>query len=120
MYVCKHIIIFCAGKPVVKITTTIGGCEYVYVSWNVSGNNDECSLSSFNVTLSYMSKDIKSVTSFMITTFNSSTFTGLPDNTQVNITVSGIKREDVLSFDSTSVMTKEFESMCVMCKFPAY
>ena len=69
---------------------------------------------SYNVTLSYIAKDIKSVTLPLITEMNSSTFTGLPDDTQVNITVSGMYRNrDVLSFDSTSVRTIEFEGMYV-------
>ena len=51
------------------------------------------------------------VTKSMITTMNSSTLTGLPDDTQFNITVSGIGvMQDILTFDSTSVSTTAFES----------
>ena len=53
------------------------------------------------------------VTLSMFTAMNSSTFTGLPDDTQVNITVSGIRTNfDILSVDSTSVTTGDFKSMC--------
>ena len=33
--------------PVVEITTTTGGCGYVYVSWTVIGNNDMCEITTF-------------------------------------------------------------------------
>ena len=67
---------------------------------------------SYNVTLSYIAKDIRSVTLFLITTMISSTFTGLPDDTQVNITVSGVNRNlDVLSIDFTFVRTRDYGSM---------
>ena len=65
---------------------------------------------SYNVTLSYFANDIRSVT-FSITTMNLSTFTGLPNDTLFNITIYGIDRNrDVLSFDSTSVRTIDYES----------
>ena len=100
------------GKPLVEITTVTGGCGYVSVSWNVIGNNDKCKVFFYNVTLSYIAKDIKSVILVLITTMSSYTFTGLPDDTLFNITVFGLSRsEDVLSFVSTSVNTVEFESM---------
>ena len=51
------------------------------------------------------------VTVSMVTTMNSSTITGLPDDTQVNITVTAIGILQVLSIDSTSVRTVAFESM---------
>ena len=55
------------------------------------------------------------VTQSMITTMNSSTFTGLPDDTQFNITVSGIGvMQDNLTFDRTSVRTAAFESKYVL------
>ena len=110
MYVCMHIcILHYVDNPVVEITTVSAGCGYVNISWNVTGNNDVCSVFSYNVTLSYVTDDhvIKSV----ITTMNSSTFTELPDDTQVNITVSGIGiMQDILTFDCTSVSTVAFES----------
>ena len=53
------------------------------------------------------------VTVFMITTMNSSTITGLPDDTQVDITVFSIlTNQNILSFDSTSVRTLDIKSMC--------
>ena len=54
------------------------------------------------------------VTEFMVTTMNSSTFTGFPGGTQINITVSGASIiQDILTFDSTSVTKVAFESKCV-------
>ena len=89
------------SRPVVEITTVSVGCGYVNISWNVTGNNDECSVFSYNVTLSYVTMD-DHVTKSIITRMNSYTITELPDDTQVNITVFGIHRDrDILSFDST-------------------
>ena len=66
---------------------------------------------SYNVTLSYVTLD-DHVTESMLTTMNSSALTGLPDDTEFNITVSGIGvMQDILTFDSTSVSTIAFESM---------
>ena len=92
------------------MAAAIVGCGYVNISWNVTGNNDECSVSSYNVTLTMDGN----VTEFMITIMNSSTITGLPDDTQFNITIYGInKNRKILSFDSTSVRTMKFESTYV-------
>ena len=45
-------------------------------------------------------------------TSTTSTITGLPDDTQININVTGIRyNPDILNFDTTSVRTKHFESM---------
>ena len=107
-YVCY------TDKPVVGITTAIGGCGYVNISWSTTGNNDECSVFSYNLILSYVTMD-DNVTESMITTMNSSTFTGLPDDTEFNITVSGIGiMQDILTLDCTSVSTVAFESKCVL------
>ena len=55
------------------------------------------------------------VTVSMITTMNSSTITGLPYNTQVNITITAVGTEQVvLSTDSTTESTVAFESMYVL------
>ena len=69
----------------------------------------------YDITLSYVAMD-DHVTVSMVTTMNSSTITGLPDDTQVNITVTaaGIKNV-VYSVDSASVSTVAFESMYYMC-----
>ena len=104
-------------KPEVQITTASVGCGHVNISWNVTDNDDECSVFSYNVTLS---KD-DHVTESIVTTTNSSTFTGLPGGTQININVSGIGvMQDILTFDCTSVSTIAFESMYVatVCTFP--
>ena len=93
------------------MTAVTGGCGYVNVSWNVTGNDDECVVY-YDVTLSYVTMD-DNVTESMITTMNSSTFTGLPDDTQINITVTAIGiMEGILSDNSTSVNTVAFESAC--------
>ena len=54
------------------------------------------------------------VTVTMVTQMNSYTFTELPDDTEVNIIVTGISlMQAILSFDTTSVRTTIFfESMC--------
>ena len=58
------------------------------------------------------------VTKSVITTMNSSTITGLPDDTHINITVTAIVVKHVFSVDSTSVSTKAFESTYIpMCMF---
>ena len=96
----------CYIEPVVEITTVSAGCGHVNITWNVT---DWCDAFSYNVTLSYTSNDIKSV----MTEMKSHTFTGLPDDTQINITVTGIRvNRDILGFDSTSVRTIDIESMC--------
>lgn len=107
------IILTYLDEPEVQITTVSVGCGYVNISWNITDNNDECSVFSYDVTLSYVTMD-DHVTESIVTTMNSSTITGLPDDTQINITVSGIGvLQDVLTFDCTSVSTVAFESMYV-------
>ena len=118
MYVCAYLCMYTythvcyVDKPVVQITTVSVGCGYVNISWNVTGNNDECRATLYDVILSYVTMD-DHVTESVLTAMNSYTFTELPDNAQVNITVFGIlTNRDIVSFDSTSVETMEFESMC--------
>ena len=104
----------------VEITAVSGGCRYVNISWSTTGNNDECSVFSYNVTLSYVTMD-DHVTQSMITIMNSSTITGLPDDTQVNITVTGIGiRQNNLTLDSTLGRTVAFESMDIITHIQFY
>ena len=96
----------------VKITTVSVGCGYVNISWSTTGNNDECSVGFYKVILSYVAKDSKNVTS-MTTKMNSSTFNGLPDDAQINITVTGVHgNQDILSFASV-LETIQFKSMYI-------
>ena len=99
-------------KPAIMITNTIVGCGYVNILWSTTITNDECMIF-YNVTLSYDTMD-NHVTVTMVTQMNSYTFTELPDDTQVNITVTGISLlQAILSFDTTSVTTTNvYESMC--------
>ena len=96
----------------IEITTVLLGCGYVDISWNVTDSIDEKCIVSYNVTLSYVGKD-KNVTVFMMTTMNSSTFSEIPYDTPLSITVFGVNSyRDILSFDSISVRTIGFESKC--------
>ena len=100
-------------RPVVEITTATGGCRHVNISWSTTYNTDNCSVDHYDVTLSYVTMD-DHVTQSMITTMNSSTITGLPGGTQVNITVTAIViKQVVFTADSTSVSTVAFESMYI-------
>ena len=119
LYVCIYIrtYVCCVDKPVVEITAVTVGCGYVNISWSTTGNNDECSVSLYNVTISYVTMD-DHVIEAMLTAMSSSTITRLPDDTQIIITVSGISsNRDILSVDSTSVKTLEFESMHKFARF---
>ena len=79
------------------------------ISWNVTYSG--VCFTSYNVTLSYVGKD-KNVTVFMMTTMNSSTFSEVPYDTSLNITVFGLNdNRDVLSFNSTSVRTVGLQGM---------
>ena len=101
-------------RPVVEITTATGGCRHVNISWSTTYNTDNCIVDYYDVTLSYVTMD-GNVTQSMVTTMNSSTFTGLPDDTQVNITVTAtVITQVVFTADSTSVSTVAFESMCII------
>ena len=87
----------------IEITAT-GGCGYVNVSWMVTGNIEVCRPVQYNVTLSSLITNVDSVVTSM-TTYR---FTGLPDDTQFTVTVTGIYAMGLASdSDSTSVKTKE-------------
>ena len=113
-YVCIYL-----DRPLVEITTVTGGCRHVNISWTATNNTDNCSVLYYDVTLSYVNVTVDDhVTVSMITTMNSTNFTGLPFNTQVNVTVGAIGKESVvLSIDSTTESTIAFESMYCMCIF---
>ena len=97
-------------RPEVEITTATGGCRDVNISWSTTYNTVDCRVVYYNVTLSYVTMDDR-VTKSMIATMNSSTFTGLPYDTLINITVTAIGiMQDVFDVDSTSVSTVAFES----------
>ena len=82
-------------------TTTTIGCGYVYVSWTTTGSSDLCRITQYNVTLS--SATVKMIVS--ISGMNSHNFTGLPDDTLFNVSVTEMKIRRVGIPDSTSVRT---------------
>ena len=85
----------------IEITAT-GGCGYVSVSWMVTGNIDVCAPVQYNVTLSSSMINMDAV----VTSMNTHRFTGLPDDTQFTVTVTGIYAMGLASdSDSTSVKT---------------
>ena len=76
--------------PVVEITNAIGGCGYVYVSWMVLGNNDICEITTFHLTLVPIVMGLPvGATTQKSTDMYSYNFTGLPDDTEFQITVIG-------------------------------
>ena len=103
-------------KPVVRITGATIGCGYVNLSLSTTGNIDECSVEFYDSRASYVYSNTSGrVTVSWVTRVTSSisTIPGLPDDTQVDIKVNGIRaNHKILSFDTTSVRTKRFESMC--------
>ena len=111
MCVCMYTYICTTDKPVVQITTTTAGCDYVSVSWMVTGNTDVCTPVQYNVTLSSSTINI----SALITSMNTHRFNGLPDDTQFSVTVTGINLMGLASDPvSTSVVTVGVcESMCI-------
>ena len=96
-------------KPVVEITAT-GGCGYVNVSWTATGNSDVCRPVQYNVTLSSSMINMDAV----VTSMNFYHFTGLPDDTQFTVIVTGINLMGLASDPVfTSVKTMMVcESMC--------
>ena len=97
----------------VEITTATEGCGYINVSWTVIGNNDVCPIHFFATTLSFVTMG-NYETVYKETQVKSISFNELPNDTQVNVTVTGISNTEViLSLDSTSVRTKVFKSMCM-------
>ena len=85
----------------IKITTTTIECGYVYVSWNATASSDMCRITQYNVTLSSATINM----TISISGMNSHNFTGLPDDTLFNVSVTGIKIRRVGISDSTSVRT---------------
>ena len=86
----------------VKITATAGGCGYVNVSWTTPNSSEVCRSTQYNVTLS--SATVKIIISSV--SLNSHNFTGLPDDTLFNVTVTGINTMGFVSNpDSTTVRT---------------
>ena len=87
----KHIKLWCncVDRLVFERTTVTGGCIHVNISWTTIYSTDDCNVLYYNVTLSYVTMN-DHVTVSMVNTMNSSTITGLPDDTQVNITVTVI------------------------------
>jgi len=84
-------------KPVIETVTVTGGCRYVCVTWtaiNASVN--------FNVTL--LSPVAMNMT--ITTPSNSYNFTGLPGNTQYDVTVFGTNMCGMSNVHSTSVRTE--------------
>ena len=104
-YICT------TDKPVVQITTTTAGCDYVSVSWMVTGNIDVCAPVQYNVTLSSSIINI----SALITSMNTHRFNGLPDDTQFSVTVTGINVMGLASdpVSASVVMMGVCESMCI-------
>ena len=105
-------------RPLVEITTITGGCRRVKISWTTRYDTDKCSVLYYGVALSYVTMDDDVKTS-MVTTKKFATITGLPDDTQVNITVAAIgMMEVVFSVDSalvsTTVASKSMYYMCII------
>ena len=105
-------------RPLVEITTITGGCRQVKISWTTNYNTDKCTVLYYDVALSYVTMDDNVKTS-MVTTKKFATITGLPDDTQVNITVAAIgMMEVVFSVDSalvsTAVASKSMYCMCII------
>ena len=111
MCVCMYTYICTTDKPVVQITTTTAGCDYVSVSWMVTGNTDVCRPVQYNVTLSSSMINMAAV----VTSMTTHRFNGLPDDTQFTVTVIGINVMGLASdLSSTSVVTMGVcESMCI-------
>ena len=106
---CKHICT--TDRPVVQITATTGGCDYVSVSWTTAGSSDVCRPVQYNVTLSSSMINMAAV----VTSTNTHRFNGLPDDTQFTVTVIGFNVMGLASDPlSTSVVTVGVcESTCI-------
>ena len=90
--------------PVVEITRITAGCEYVSVSWIVTGSSDVCTPIQYDVMLSSSMMNMNAT----VTSMNTHLFTKLPDDTQFTITIIGINMiGDASDSVSTSVITKE-------------
>ena len=89
----------------------MGGCEYVYVLLTAAGSSDVCRITQYNVTLLSATINMTMLSSGM----NSHNFTGLPNDTLFNVTVTGINAMgDVGIPDSTSVRTMTCISMYII------
>ena len=95
----------------IEITTT-GGCEYIFVSLFVSGNNNNindnnndnmCGIYLFDITLSSMDTSMTVVNSML-----KNNFTELPgDDILYNVTVIGVDAlEKFINVNSTSVVVE--------------
>ena len=96
----------------INITTTTGGCGYVFVSWSVINNvpdDDMCAISRVIITFSPVDVSITVMTGMI-----SYNFTGLPDDALFNVTVIGATiNEGNVNSASISVKTMTIKSMCV-------
>ena len=102
MYVYTYIDI-----PVVEITATTAGCDYVSVSWTTTGSSNMCGPVRYNVTLSSSSSTMDVIISN--SSINTHRFTVLPNNTQFNITVIGINLMGIASEPASASM-----EMCML------
>ena len=112
MYVRMCIMV---DKPVIEITAT-GGYRHVYVSWSVSGNvsDDVCRITRTVVAISFMETSM-TVNSVPLGSHN---FTGLPDNTTVNITIAGLNMMlNSISVNFTSARTTAVDSKFAYCTY---
>ena len=97
----------------ISITTEVGGCGYVYVSWSVINNVPDDEMCGIGRVTIMLSSAYISMTEFPV--LNSYNFTRLPDNTLFNVTVIGtsINERNIISPAFTSVKTMIIESMYV-------
>ena len=101
VYIQFYVLYVHVDEIMIEITA-VGGCGYVSVSWMVTGTIDMCSPIEYNVTLSSSMMKMDSV----VTSATTHRFTGLPDDTQFTVTVTGIYAMGLASdSDSTSVKT---------------
>ena len=110
-YLCMYVYICTTDRPLVQITSTTGGCNYVSVSWTTAGSSDVCAPVQYNVTLSSSIVNMAAV----VTSMNTYHFNGLPNDTQFTVTVIGINVMGLASDPvSASVVTMGVcESMCI-------
>ena len=104
-------LVYYVDQSDVEIIAEIGGCGYVYVSWNVTNDIELCQIVQYNVTLSSstMSMIIPNVA---VDSYN---FTGLSFDTLFIVTVIGISvNGSVINSDSTSIRT---ETNSINCMF---
>ena len=103
--------VYYIDQPDIEIITGIGGCGYVYVSWNVTYNNESCKIIQYNVTLLPPTVN-KVIPNLAMTSYN---FTELSLDTLFNVTVIGISvNGSVINSNSTSIRT---ETTSINCMF---